>query len=207
MALANVNEAITYLCDRFGRDDAGTRARALGWLQAAETELWSSREWWFRQKATTGATVAGVEGYAVGEVSNTIYQVRVDGGAPLSYVPPTLFAEICSSNPVSDTPRLWTQTPAVNSTGYPEFGLWPRPVANGTWEVVYDLAPKELADLVSSTSQFPASDWMVVVFRALLKGLSHYNLSAEQATAFQEYEQYLGALIEQDNGKGKVKRS
>lgn len=206
MALANVHEYVDFLTDRFGADGVPTRSRCVSWLQWAESELWSSREWWFRQGVQDVALVAGTEVYSLGAVSTTVYQIIVGDGAPLAFLPPSLYREVCSGDAVLGTPVFWTQLPAVNTSGHAEFAMYPRPEENGTTKVVYLKGPAVLADLESSKSGFPEAHRMVVVSKALIRGYGHYAMGAELELEQKSFEQYLGALLLEDEGHAKVSR-
>lgn len=207
MALDNVKEYIDFMMDRFGEAETPGlpgRSRCLAWLQWSEDELWSGRPWFFRHQLGQGATVAGTAQYTTAAVTHELVQVRVDGGAPLTYVSPSLFRELCGSA-TSGAPRFWTQD-AGNSSGNARFSVWPVPSSNGTFEVTYLSIPTTLMDSAGSQSAFPASHRMVVVYKALVRGLDHYNLGAARDLAMREFEQYYGALLMQDEQQPKVTR-
>lgn len=206
MALANVKEYIDFLTDRFGANDAATRSRCLSWLQWAESELYTSREWWFRQVEASVALEAGTETYSLGVASTTVYQVRVGNGAPLSFLPPSLYREVCSGDGVLGAPIFWTQLPAVDSSWHARFGVYPRPLANGTATVLYLLDAKVLEDSEASESDFPEGHRMVVVSKALIRGYGHYSMGAQLDLEQKAFEQYFGALLQEDAQHAKAER-
>lgn len=207
MALRSIADYIGYMMDRFGESDAAglpDRARCLNWLQWSEDELWSGHGWWFRQIEESVAMTAGTDLYTTAAVTHELVSVRVGNSAPLAYLPPTLFRETCSAS-VAGTPRFWTQV-AGNSSGNARFQVWPVPDANGTIHVVYHSVPTTLADSGSSYSGFPLPYRGLVLYKALARGLDHYNLGAARDLALREFEQLYGALLQEDQQREKVRR-
>ncbi len=199
MALASIADYISSLTDRIGVNDAATRARCLTWLQGAELKLWGMRDWWFKQGLEQVAVVGGQGDYSLSVRAMYLHHLVVDSGAPLTYVEPRVFSELCASNPVAGTPLLWTQVQRL-SDGYPQFQIWPVPPdAGGTIDVIHDLLGQVLADSGSSFSQFPEDDRVIILERALLDAADRHKWTAEKPGLVSDFEGHLSRLEALDN--------
>lgn len=207
MALASVADYITSLTDRIGVDDAATRARCLGWLQAAELKLWGMRDWSFKQAVEQVSVVGGTDLYALSVRSNYLYSVSVDEGAPLTFVERRVFAELCSSNPLAGTPVLWTQTERL-SDGFPQFRIWPVPASSGgTIDVAYDVLGKVLSDSGASFSQFPVDDRVIILERALIDAADRHKWTAEKPGLVADFEAHFARLESLDDKQPRYTRA
>jgi len=194
---AHTAAMVDFLVLRWGKNDAASRARLLGYLQAAEHTLCGLRAWWFLGAEEDIALTPGQSTYTLNHLGS-IRWARVGNGEPLSQLAERDFSITLRPYVVSGVPKMWTEISP--SGGNTRLEVWPVPDAAGQLKVDVKLpGGNVLEDSTASQSRIPPSWRMAVIYEAeRLAALNDEQLATSQIYLGQR-DQVLAALMLEDD--------
>lgn len=168
----DTRDAIDFMALQYGLQYESTnsefRAKALQWLQAAEREICSMRDWWFLEEQETFAYQNGTRQYACPDDVEKVLDLYNPDNVPLQYYEPRTFYSVFRPiTAITGTPVAYTVTTRTHTTQKQNVIVFPTPDDDENGTIHYLLAPRTLVDTANDASRIPAGRRMALVYKAL----------------------------------------